>query len=95
LNKERRRDLLFDLAVLTSKSSADAIPVGGSFSAKMLCESGIQGNAFEGAVRTFFEDLIIKLNRHWPDYTGKQKYYPAEHFPFEKYGFKATKRNAV
>ncbi len=66
--KEKRRDFLYDLATLASES---AVPIGGGAGAKRMHELKIEGNPYERAITKFFEDFLIKLDRHWRNYTGR------------------------
>src|SRR5258708_4700287 len=62
---KKRDSFLYDLALLASES---AVPIGAAFNAKRNHESGSQNNPFENAIIILFDDLKIKLDRHWPNF---------------------------
>lgn len=67
-NEEKRRSFLYDLAFLAGDS---AVPCGGSSGAKHMHDNKLVGDPYERAIITFFKDFRTKLDRHWPNLTGK------------------------
>jgi hypothetical protein len=65
---EKRRDFLFELAMLVGES---AIPTGGMYPTTHNKKIGINNKPFDATINAFFNSTLVTLNMHWPEYDGR------------------------